>query len=119
LGPFATSRPLVVYGQAGNDDVQVDGGIPNAAWLFGDGGNDRLKGGAGDDVLLGGDGDDLLVGGNGRDLMIGGRGADRLVGNAGDDILIAGWTAFDADQVALHGVQAEWMSARDYATRVA
>src|SRR5207302_3563963 len=89
LGTFAASGRLVVYGQAGDDDIQVAGSIANPAWLYGGGGNDRLKGGAGDDVLLGGDGDDLLVGGDGRDLMIGGRGADRLVGNAGDDILLA------------------------------
>jgi Ca2+-binding RTX toxin-like protein len=119
LGTFATIGRLVVYGQAGNDDIHVDGCISNPAWLFGDGGNDRLKGGAGHDILLGGDGDDLLVAGNGRDLLVGGRGADRIVGNADNDILIAGTTAFDANQIALRAIQSEWTSARDYATRVA
>jgi len=119
VGDFTPTGRLVAFGQAGDDDIQVAGGIANSAWLFGGAGNDRLKGGAGDDVLIGGAGDDLLVGGNGRDLMIGGQGADRLVGDAGDDILIAGFTAFDADQFALHGIQTEWTSARSYAARVA
>jgi PKD domain/RTX calcium-binding nonapeptide repeat (4 copies) len=118
-GTFTTAGRIVVYGQDGNDDLQVDGGIANAAWLYGGAGNDRLKGGGGDDALLGGAGDDLLVGGNGRDFMDGGVGADRLVGNAGDDILLAGSTAFEDNELALRSIQAEWTSTRDYATRVA
>jgi Ca2+-binding RTX toxin-like protein len=118
-GTFATAGRVVVYGGDGNDDLTVDGSIGNSAWLHGGGGNDRIKGGGGDDVLLGGEGADLLVGGNNRDLMIGGSGADRLVGNAGDDILLAGFTAFDFNDLALHSIQAEWTSTRDYATRVA
>ena len=43
-----------------------------------------------------------------RDLLIGGRGSDRLVGNAGDDLLIAGSTAFDANEAALAAVLREW-----------
>src|SRR5205085_2018272 len=91
-GGFAPTGRLVAHGLAGDDDLQVAGGIARPAWLYGDGGNDRLKGGNGNNVLLGGDGDDLLVGGSGRDLLIGGRGADRIVGNENDDILIAGYT---------------------------
>src|SRR5207237_94104 len=77
------------------------------------------KGGAGDDVLLGGAGDDLLVGGDGRDLLIGGIGADRLLGNAGDDVLIAGYTAHDANDVALSAIMQEWTSGHGYSARVA
>ena len=88
-------------------------------WLYGDNGNDRLKGGSGNNVLEGGAGDDLLVGGSGRDLLVGGTGADRLIGNGGDDILIGGYTSEDANDAALAAIMAEWTSAHDFATRVA
>lgn len=118
IGAFSTDSPLVVHGLAGNDDIQVSGAINAPLWLYGDDGNDRLKGGDGHDVLVGGDGDDLLVGGGGRDLLVGGRGADRIVGNEGDDILIAGSLAFDATDAALASVMAEWTSSRSYGDRV-
>ena len=59
LGSFAapggTSFSRVsVFAQAGDDDIQVAGGITLPAWLYGGDGDDRLKGGGGDDVLLGG-----------------------------------------------------------------
>ena len=85
-----TIRPtgrIVAHGGTGNDDVQVAGGITLPAWLYGDDGNDRLKGGSGPNVILGGPGDDLLVGGSNRDLLIGGTSADKIVGNEADDIL--------------------------------
>jgi hypothetical protein len=116
-GPFSG---LVVYAQAGNDDVQVAGSITVTAWLYGGDGNDRLKGGGGDNVLVGGDGDDLLVGGPGRDILIGGRGADRIVGNADDDILIAGVTAYDANRAALAAILGVWVDpALTYEQRIA
>jgi Ca2+-binding RTX toxin-like protein len=110
---------IVVYAQAGNDDVHMATQLGIGAWLYGDAGDDRLKGDGGNDVLLGGEGDDLLVGGAGRDLLIGGVGSDRLVGNAGDDLLIAGSTAFDGEANALSAIMAEWTSARSYAQRIA
>jgi hypothetical protein len=55
----------------------------------------------------------------GRDLLIGGSGAAQLVSNFGDDMLIAGTTAFDANEAALAAIIAEWTSARSYADRVA
>jgi CSLREA domain-containing protein len=119
LGTFAGATRLVAYGRGGDDDIQVAGSIALAAWLYGGLGNDRLKGGAGHDLLFGEDGDDLLVGGGGRDFLVGGIGADRIVGNADDDLLIAGRTAFDANDAALLAIMAEWTSQRDYATRVA
>ncbi len=94
-GEFMPTGRVLAYGQGGNDDIQVAGGITLPAWLYGGPGNDRIKGGGGHNVILGGDGDDLLVGGNDRDLIIGGAGADRIVGNAEDDILIADITAED------------------------
>jgi Ca2+-binding RTX toxin-like protein len=106
FGTFAPTGRVVVYGQAGNDDVVALIGRP--VWVYGGAGNDRLKGGWGDDVLLGGDGADLLVGGGGRDLLVGGTGADRIVGNADDDILIAGVYLFEADAGKLCAIMHEW-----------
>jgi RTX calcium-binding nonapeptide repeat (4 copies) len=119
VGVFAPTGRLLVYGQAGDDDLEVAGSIGNPAWLFGDSGNDRLKGGTGPSVLEGGTGDDVLIGGTGRDLLIGGYGADRLMRTAGDDILIGGPTAFDDNDDALCSIMAEWTSSRSYADRVA
>jgi Ca2+-binding RTX toxin-like protein len=114
---FAPTGRLLLYGQAGDDNIQLAGGVGLAAWAYGGAGDDRLKGGAGHDVLMGGAGADLLVGGDGRDLLIGGVGADRVVGNASDDILIAGFTVHDDDGAALCAIMHEWTSARDFATR--
>lgn len=46
----------------------------------------------------------IALGGEGDDLMICGRGADRPLGDADEDIPIAVQTAFDADDLALHGI---------------
>ena len=119
VGTYQPTGRMIVHGLAGDDDIQVTGNTNVAMWLYGDGNNDRLKGGAGNDVLMGGDGDDLLAGGSGRDLLIGGTGADRLVGDADDDILIAGYTLYDINQMALAAVMAEWTSTRSYSQRVA
>lgn len=110
---------IVVFGQAGDDHIQLAESLNIPALLFGGAGNDKIKGGSGDDILIGGDGDDLIVGGNGRDLLIGGIGADRLVGNADDDILIAGYTAYDNNDTALRSIMKEWTSSGSYGARVA
>jgi Ca2+-binding RTX toxin-like protein len=113
-------KGIVVYGQAGDDNISVSGGINVTAWLYGGDGNDTLKGGGGDNVLIGGAGDDTLIGGNGRDILIGGTGSDRLVSGAGDDILIAGTTAYDNDRGALAGLLGVWVdTTKTYQQRVA
>src|SRR4029079_11841481 len=89
-GNFAPTSRVVVYGQDGNDNIQVAGGVRLPAWLYGGNGNDRLKGGKGNDFLFGGAGNDNLLGGQGNDLLVGDVGADRLIGEAGNDILAAG-----------------------------
>jgi uncharacterized delta-60 repeat protein len=119
VAQFSPTRRIVIFAGDGNDDIQVAGDATLPVWAYGEGGDDRIKGGAGHDLLLGGEGNDLLIGGNGRDLLIGGNGADRIVGNADDDILIAGYTLFDSDQTALSAIMAEWTSTRDYAARTA
>ncbi len=108
-GVFAPTGRLIAYGQAGNDDIQVAGAITLPAWLYGDAGNDRLKGGGGDDVLMGGAGDDFLVGGKGHDLLIGGPGKDRLVRDR-KDILIDGIRFHDAHDAALWEEVQQWIN---------
>jgi Ca2+-binding RTX toxin-like protein len=120
IDPIATPfGRIVIFAQAGNDDIQVAGSISIPITARGGAGDDRLKGGDGNDILLGEEGDDLVVGGQGRDLLIGGVGADRIVGNADDDILIAGRTSFDSIDSSLCAIMAEWTSAAGYNTRVA
>jgi Ca2+-binding RTX toxin-like protein len=119
LGVFTPTGKIEAFGQAGDDTLHVTGNLAWPAWLYGQEGNDRLKGGASHDVLLGGAGDDLLVGGSGRDLLLGGEGADRIVGNADDDLLIAGYFSHEGNEAALVAILAEWTSDRDYDTRVA
>jgi Ca2+-binding RTX toxin-like protein len=107
-GIFAGVNEIVVYGLEGNDKIHLAGSIKVPATLYGDAGNDRLKGGKGDDVLVGGDGDDHINGHKGRDIVIGGNGADRLLGGPDGDILIAGFTQYDADQDLLDLLSEAW-----------
>jgi len=108
----------------GNDTVTsgggkdtIDAGSGNDVVRAG-GGNDTLDGGDGHDILLGGDGNDTLNGGDGMDLAIGGIGADKIIGNAEQDILIAGYTSFDANDLALAAILTEWTSGRSLSQRI-
>jgi Ca2+-binding RTX toxin-like protein len=116
-GTFNPTGSLVVFAQAGNDNVQIAGSIRLLARIHGDAGNDRIKAGKGAAVLDGGEGDDLLIGGKSNDILLGGAGADRLVGGPGDDILIAGSTT--SDDTALGLLLGQWNSGQPYSARVA
>src|SRR5262249_40583540 len=94
-GAFSPTGRLIAYGVAGNDDIEVAGGITLPSFLYGGDGNDRLKGGGGNNVLIGGSGNNTLIGGSGSDLLIGGSGSSTLTAGSGDDLLIAGTTAYD------------------------
>ena len=83
-----------VFGDAGNDFIKgsrgsdaLHGGDGNDL-MVGLDGNDSLFGGAGNDTLLGGKGNDWLWGGDGNDLLIGGHGCDRLFGESGVDTFV-------------------------------
>lgn len=119
LGPFAPSGHIVVYGQAGNDDIEVDQSIRAPVWLFGGDGNDLLRGGGGNDVIMGGAGHNLLLAGLGRNLLVAGGDSSVVLGGPGDDILIAGDLHFADLDAALTAIMDEWTSADDFATRVA
>ncbi|MFN0040373.1 MAG: hypothetical protein ACKVP2_12745, partial [Burkholderiales bacterium] len=117
-GVYAPTGRIIVLGLAGNDDIEVAGGVRHDVVLRGGEGNDRLKAGGGTALLLGEAGDDMLIGGNDRDILIGGLGADRLIGGAGEDILIAGSTVHDNDAHALCLIMREWTQDDCYGTRV-
>lgn len=117
FGPYQTDR-MVVWGQDGDDEITVASNVSMDAMLFGDEGNDHLKGGRGNDLLVGGDGDDWLIGNLGRDLLIGGSGSDRLVGNSDEDLLIAGYTAFDKDHYSLSAFRRIWSSSVSFPDRI-
>ena len=70
----------VLWGGAGDDDIDGEGG-PDS--IMGGDGDDTLKGGAGNDDIKGGAGDDDIMGGDGADTIEGGAGTDTIDG--GDD----------------------------------
>ena len=77
---------IVVHGAAGADALSIDesfGVFANteATSLFGDTGNDLLRGGAAAERLFGGIGNDTIDGKRGRDLIEGGTGSDLVVFN--------------------------------------
>lgn len=76
------------HGGDGNDTIFAGNGPALAGGIFGDAGDDTLRGStqvAVDDYLDGGDGIDTLYGYGGDDTLIGGAGADIMVGGLGDD----------------------------------
>ena len=119
---FFNANPVdrvVVYGNYGDDTIQVNGATSAAMMEFyGGPGTDKLKGGNKADVLVGGAGDDMVVGGVGRDLLVGGFGEDKVVGDADDDILIGGEYVGAGSREAIAAVVAEWTSANTYTQRV-
>jgi hypothetical protein len=101
------------------DDVLHGNDLDNV--IRGLGGDDVIIAGAGNSILIGGGGDDVLIAGPGRDLLIGGAGRAILIADPprrgrrdprGGSILIAGATAYDANDAALDAIMAEWASLR-------
>jgi hypothetical protein len=129
-GTFVPTGQVVVYGQAGNDVIQIvalqanGGTTPLAlpAVLFAGNGNDTLdaRGASAATVLVGGGGNDTLYGGSGRNILIAGAGASVLNGGGGDNLLIAGTTIYDTNLAALVAMRNEWARTdADYLTRLA
>lgn len=110
LGVYAAGSfsSIVVFGQAGDDDIQLADSITQDAWLCGGDGSDRLKGGRGNNILEGGNGSDTLIAGAGRDLLLGGAGSDQLTAGSSQAILVGGTTDFDANATALAAIMKEW-----------
>ena len=89
IGRDSLSAVEDMRGTALDDRIVGDAGT-GGNYLYGEGGNDIVRGLAGADFLFGGDGDDKLFGGTGRDRLEGGDGEDRLEGGDDDDILLGG-----------------------------
>jgi Ca2+-binding RTX toxin-like protein len=134
MGAFIADK-IVVYGQGGNDLIQINEEIAIDAWLFGGAGNDILVGGAGNDILVGGLGDDILYGFGGRDLVFGGLGRDYVQGagwsdsatdigaetgsdEAGSDIVIGSYVSFDFDPALLDQLARQWGTSDSYSARM-
>ncbi|MBQ0821292.1 hypothetical protein KBI52_13890 [Microvirga sp. HBU67558] len=79
-----------LYGDEGNDELR---GGDAGNLLHGGSGNDHAYGGAGGDKLNGDSGDDVLEGGAGVDKVSGGFGQDTVIGGAGTDELVGGFGA--------------------------
>jgi Ca2+-binding RTX toxin-like protein len=112
---------LLVYGNGGDDGIQLFGNLAVPALLFGGAGNDTFitDDSIANNVLVGGAGNDSLYGGSDRDLLIGGMGADTLRAGHGGAILIGGYTEYDANLPALLAIMKEWgRTDADYNTRV-
>ena len=99
---------IVVYGQGGNDSIQLSNNVSDNAFLYGGPGGTTLVGGGGNNVLVGGSGNDLLVGGNGRNILIGGGGSDVLFGGKGDNLILSGSTVYGENDIAMSAIFNEW-----------
>lgn len=73
---FYKNNELVLFGDAGNDRLQVRYG---EASLYGGQGDDKLTSHERFDILDGGSGDDILIGEGNPDTLTGGAGSDRFV----------------------------------------
>lgn len=82
--PSANSSSAFIYGDLGNDEIrgsnQSDhlGGGPGSDVIYGYDGGDYMQGDLGIDSLYGGDGDDVLTGSEGADYFDCGEGRDSI-----------------------------------------
>lgn len=88
LNEYAGKIIANVYTGDGND--KVTGNMNSAYTAYAGNGDDILIGGKGADKLYGDAGNDTLRGGDAADTLVGGYGNDILYGDAGNDILTGG-----------------------------
>jgi phospholipase C len=117
---FSTAQisRMEIYGQGGNDHIEVDPSILIPAMIFAGNGNDHIQTGDGNTVVVGGTGNNHIDGGAGRDILIGGTG-NTQISATGESILIAGTTAYGQNAEAFLALEAEWASADSLSTRQA
>jgi Ca2+-binding RTX toxin-like protein len=83
-GPNANGSSVFIYGDLGNDEIrgsnQSDhlGGGPGSDIIYGYDGGDYIQGGLGIDSIYGGEGDDVLSGSEGADYFDCGEGRDSV-----------------------------------------
>ncbi|MCA9218105.1 MAG: hypothetical protein KDB27_33770, partial [Planctomycetales bacterium] len=89
---------FVIHGGNGDDTISAENGV-GRFFVYGENGNDILKGsrfadelsgGKGRDRIEGGIGNDWIRGGGDVDTVFGGEGNDTIFGNDGDDVLRGG-----------------------------
>lgn len=117
---FDTSQisRIEIYGQGGNDHIEVDPSVLIPAMIFAGTGNDRIQTGDGNTVVVGGTGNNHIEGGAGRDILIGGVGNTHIDANNSQSIVIAGTTAYGQNAEAYLALESEWTSADSLQTRV-
>jgi Ca2+-binding RTX toxin-like protein len=77
-----------VYGTTSSDVLNAADGVTSGDdWVYGDDGNDTIRGLGGHDTLFGDDGRDTLHGAAGNDWLYGGEDNDELHGGEGNDFL--------------------------------
>ncbi len=87
---FVNTDIETVQGGSGNDLIEA-GAVPTGVnKVFGNNGNDTLRGLSGNDTLYGGSGDDVMDGGTENDMLYGGTGRDNMSGSDGNDTLDGG-----------------------------
>jgi Ca2+-binding RTX toxin-like protein len=84
---FKAVEAISVWAGSGNDHVDATALTTINTALFGEAGDDTLRGGKARDTIFGGLGNDLLDGGDGDDVLWGGLGNDTLIGGRGFDLL--------------------------------
>jgi Ca2+-binding RTX toxin-like protein len=87
LDTDTTGGKDTIFGQGGDDTLR---GFAADDLIHGNLGNDSIDGGNGNDVLYGNEGQDIIRGGAGNDALYGVSGNDVLLGEAGNDKLYAG-----------------------------
>jgi phospholipase C len=109
---------IQIFGQGGNDHIDVSPQVSLPAMIFAGDGNDHIETGSGNTVVVGGTGNNHIDGGAGRNILIGGTGNTEITETGGQAILIGGVTSYDANAEALTAIENEWASADDLATRI-
>ena len=85
------ANPIIILGRRGNDDIQIfntDYDYDPFVTIWGDAGDDVIRGGVERAHIFGGDGDDTISGGDGRDTIYGQGGDDFIRGDGGSDFLV-------------------------------
>jgi hypothetical protein len=83
-GPNANGSSVFIYGDLGNDEIRGSnqgdhlGGGPGSDIIYGYNGGDYIQGGLGIDSIYGGEGDDVLSGSEGADYFDCGEGRDSV-----------------------------------------
>jgi len=85
--PVCHGKEATIFGNEGNNLLK---GTAGRDVIHGLGGNDTIFGGGGSDLICGGSGKDQIFGQNGKDKLYGQKGQDRLNGGKGKDLCHGG-----------------------------